>query len=255
MNPRWYEDFFATDAALDVWQKYVTPEMTCAEAEFLASVFEDRTDGHLLDVPCGNGRHAVELAGRGFRVTGVDISEENVRRARSNAEAEGVQTRFIYADMRELPISMRFDGAFCFGNSFGYLDHDGMRDFVARVAALLRPGGSFCIDTWMAAESILPRLSNRSWFSMDDMYLLAENRYDAGESRLDTTNTMLYSDGRSVVQDSSHWVYTVAEIKRLLASVGLETVATYGSLDKEPFEVKKRRLLLVAEKKVLAMDV
>lgn len=248
MNSRWYEEFFNADAALDVWQKYVTPEMTRAEADFLDSVLKIRSDGHLLDVPCGNGRHSVELASRGFHLTGVDISKKNMDRARAKAEAQDVEARFVHGDMRELPVATHFDGAFCFGNSFGYLDYDGMQGFVARISTLLKPKGKFCIDTSMSAESILPDLAVKTWFSMDDMYLLAENCYNAGESRLDTTYTTLFPDGRSDVRKSSHWVYTVAEISRLLSSVGLQTVATYGSLDKEPFNVKKDRLLLVAEK-------
>jgi uncharacterized SAM-dependent methyltransferase len=138
---------------------------------------------------------------------------------------------------------------FCFGNSFGYLDFDGMRAFLASVAAVLRPGGRFCIDTWMAAESILPDLNRRGWCSVDDMYLLVENNYDVEDSRLDTMNTVLFPDGRKDVRESSHWIYTVAEIKRLLASAGLQVLATYGSLDKEPFELRKDRLLVVSENK------
>lgn len=253
MNSNWYKEFFKIDAALDIWQKYVTLDMTSAEADFLESEFQTSPSGQILDVPCGNGRHSVELARRGFQLTGVDIAEENMNRARANANAwkvgaQNINVEFLQADMRELSLGKQFDGAFCFGNSFGYLDYEGMQSFVASVANALKTKGKFCIETYMAAESILPDLADRAWFSIDDMYLLTENSYDVATSRLDTTNTMLYSDGRKEIGESSHLVLTVAEIKRLLTAAGLRTLATYGSLDKEPFEVKQSRLLLVAEK-------
>ena len=56
----------------------------------------------ILDVPCSFGRHSIELARRGFRVSGVDISPKLLRAARRNAAAQGVQGEFRRADMREL---------------------------------------------------------------------------------------------------------------------------------------------------------
>lgn len=247
MKSRWYEEFFDSDASLDIWQKYVTPEMTRSEVDFLASALNVQAGAQVLDVPCGNGRHCVELTQRGFHTTGVDVSEKNIARARTKAENEGIEVHFIQADMRELPPLRQFDAVFCFGNSFGYLDFDGMRDFLAGVVAVLKPGGRFCIDTWMAAESLLLDLSKRAWCTVDDMYLLVENTYAAEDSRLDTTNTVIFPDGRRDIRESSHWIYTVAEIKRMLASVGLRTLATYGSLDMEPYALKNERLLVVSE--------
>ena len=94
MNSRWYEEFFSADAALDIWQKHVTSEMTHAEVDFLESVFGAGSHAELLDVLCGNGRHSVELARRGFCATGVDIAEENMNRARAKAAAEAIEARF-----------------------------------------------------------------------------------------------------------------------------------------------------------------
>src|SRR6266568_7415380 len=69
----WFEDFFH-GVANDLWRKCMSPEQTRAEADFLEQTFEPRS--RLLDVPCGNGRHCFELARRGCRMTGLDISTE-----------------------------------------------------------------------------------------------------------------------------------------------------------------------------------
>ena len=80
----WYENFFH-GVALDLWRKAIPPEHTKAEADFLVQALHCDAGSHLLDVPCGNGRLSRELASRGYRVTGVDISEEFIEEARAIA--------------------------------------------------------------------------------------------------------------------------------------------------------------------------
>ena len=82
----------------------------------------------ILDVPCGSGRHALTLAARGHRVTGVDISTEALGYARRAAAAAGVDVEFVESDMRQVRRGGAFDAAVCLGNSFGYLDRFGGPD-------------------------------------------------------------------------------------------------------------------------------
>src|SRR5712692_1728772 len=84
----WYEDFFH-GVALDLWRKAIRPEQTTAEADFLVNVLQREARSHLLDVPCGNGRLSLELARRGYRVTGVDIAEEFIEEARASVNLLG----------------------------------------------------------------------------------------------------------------------------------------------------------------------
>ena len=115
--------------------------------------------------------------------------------AREAAAAAGVEVDFRCADMRELDPDERFDAAYCFGNSFGYLGPEGNREFLERAGAVLDPGALFAIHTGMVAECVLPRLEERGWAPMGDLLFLEENRYDAGESCLETTYTFV-RDGR-----------------------------------------------------------
>src|SRR3979490_3154904 len=82
----WYENFFH-GLALDLWRKAISPKQTKSEADFLVKVLQCEKYSHLLDVPCGNGRLSLALAARGYRLTGMDISEEFVEEARAAATA------------------------------------------------------------------------------------------------------------------------------------------------------------------------
>src|SRR5882762_7459486 len=95
----WYEDFFH-GIALDLWRKAIRPEQTKAEADFLVNVLQCEAGSHLLDVPCGNGRLSLELARRGYRVTGVDIAEEFIEEARAATNTgETPVPQFLLGDM------------------------------------------------------------------------------------------------------------------------------------------------------------
>src|SRR6185312_7085529 len=114
-----------------------TPAMTTADVDFVERELQLSPGARLLDVPCGSGRHSIALAGRGYRVTGLDISAEAIGHARAlSADVEWLQ-----GDMRHLPDEAGYDAALCLGNSFGYLGPAGTREFAAALARAVRPGG------------------------------------------------------------------------------------------------------------------
>lgn len=228
-----------------MWRLAMTPEQTRAEAEFLQKALHAGESSHLLDVPCGNGRHSIELARRGHRVTGVDQSEEFIAEARTASQS--LLATWIVSDMRQLPWREEFDGAFCFGNSFGYLDPDAARDFLAAVARTLKPDSRFAIETGMAAESIFPSVEKRRWYKVGDIYMLSENEYHPREGRLDIQYTFI-RDGRVETRPSSSYVLTVNEICRMHAEAGLQPLELLGSIQGEPYQAGSPRLIIVSER-------
>src|SRR3954471_1822980 len=88
--PEWYETFFGP-LALEFWDKAVPPSATAEEVDFLVRNLAVEPPARLLDLPCGLGRHALLLAGRGYRVTGIDIAQEAIESARGRARAVGVE--------------------------------------------------------------------------------------------------------------------------------------------------------------------
>jgi SAM-dependent methyltransferase len=173
MQSNWQVDFFR-GVALELWRRVMPPEQTRAEVDFLERVLRIAPGAKLLDVPCGNGRHALEFTARGYAMTGVDQSEEFIAEVRDKSSAAG---RWVLGDMRELPWISEFDGAYCFGNSFGYLSLEDAAKFLHGIARALKAGGRFAVETGMAAESIMRGLLKTRWFKAGDIFMLIQNQY------------------------------------------------------------------------------
>ena len=212
VQSNWWEHFFE-GVAVDLWLQALPPEHTEREANFLARTLAVPSGAELLDVPCGAGRLSLALAQRGYQLTGVDWSLEFLRHARSCDTLHTVT--WERRDMRDLPWRARFDGAFCLGNSFGYLDDEGNAAFLRAVAAALKPGARFVLETPMVLENLLGHLQDRAWWKVGDMHLLVVNKYDHTQERLDIEYTFV-SNGRVEVRRGSHRAYSYRELVDLL---------------------------------------
>jgi SAM-dependent methyltransferase len=246
--PDWYRGFFR-DVALDVWRDAIPPSQTQREVEFLVRALRLSAGARVLDVPCGAGRLALPLRERGLRMTGVDLAGEQIAGARRLEEeaAAGPAVEWRQADVRDLPWDSAFDAAFCFGNSFGYLDRDGTRAFVRAVARALKPGGRFAMDTAMVAETVLPTLRDRDEALIGGVRFIEENVYHADVRCLETRYTFV-RDGASETRGGLHWIFTIPEVCGFFAEAGMRVVGLYGSTDETPFAAGDKVLFLVASK-------
>jgi SAM-dependent methyltransferase len=214
----WWRSFFH-GVAVDLWRQALSLEHSREEASQVERRLALTPGAEVLDVPCGLGRLTLELAARGYRLTGVDISQESLRHARE-ADRDG---RIVWEEreMRDLPWPARFDAAFCVGNSFGYLDDVGDAQFLGAVRRALKPGGRFLLETPMVAESLLPSLKERPWYKAGDIYLLIANEYDPARGRLDIEYTFI-SNGQVDVRRGTHRVYTYRQLIELLEAAGFD---------------------------------
>lgn len=182
-------------------------------------------------------------------MTGVDISGQFLEAARSAAAERKLPVQWRQADMRALDWKAEFDAAFCFGNSFGYLDDAGNVAFLAAVARSLRPGGRFAIDYGQTAESILPRLETRQEADLAGFHFVEDTRYDPLSARIE--NRFTFSrDGKSETKLASQRVYTLSEVVLHLRDAGFETASFFGSPREEPFVLGSHRLLILGEKRM-----
>lgn len=251
MTADWTENYFR-GLALEAWGKEKPPAETRADADFLAGALHASPGSRLLDVPCGNGRVALELARRDYHLTAVDQDAAQLAAGEKAAVEKAVgreklKIQWRRADMRRLRFRESFDGAYCFGNSFGYFGAEGTAAFLAGMGRALRPGGRLVIDTEVAAETLLPNLEHRIWQEAGGIAVLAEYDYHPAESRLDTTFTFIKGKRREV-RKASQWVFTIGEIGRMLAAAGVTILELHADTTGEPFEPGAPRLLLVGGK-------
>lgn len=247
MQPEWFETFFQ-GVAVEFWNRAIAPALTLMEVDFLEKALAPPPGASLLDIPCGSGRHSVELARRGYRMTGIDLSDDFLCLARAGAGDAQVQVDFRHGDMRNPNVAAdAFDGAFCFGNSFPYLDRPGVTAFFAALSSAIRPGGRLVIDTGCAAESILPTLLPQRWHRFDDIIVMSKATYVPSDSRLDIDYTFIQG-GKIETRPSSSYVFTVAELTRVLAEAGFEVVSLAGGFAGERYELGSPRLVLAAQR-------
>src|SRR5262249_51781497 len=151
----WWKDFFS-GLTVEVWRRCTTDEMTRAEADFIAKELQLPPSARVLDVPCGNGRHTRELARRGYRTTGGGLAAEFIAEAKAASAEGGLAVAWDQREMRDLPWRDEFDGAFSFGNSFGYLDDEGNAEFLRALHRVLKPVARLLLDVPTVAECLLP---------------------------------------------------------------------------------------------------
>lgn len=244
----WYVDFF-TELPNAFWRAAVPPAMTAAEVDFIIRTGELGPGARVLDVPCGSGRHSLELARRGCQVSGLDVSTEAIDHARKAASAENLRVDLRLGDMRTLPTDLRVDAAVCMGNAFGYLDHTGTRRFLAGLAGLIAPGGTLILDYGFVAEALLPQLQlEEPPMTFGGIEASSVNEYDTANSRWITAFTFR----RGTVEHrgtSVQHVYTAAEVTRLVTEAGFGRIMLYGDTDTNPFRLSSPRLLLVARRR------
>jgi SAM-dependent methyltransferase len=249
----WWRAFF-TESFGPLQRAGLRDELVAEEADFLERALDLQSPRVLLDVPCGAGRHAVELAVRGHTVTGVDFNPDVLASARKRAVAKGARLELREADMRRLADATEagvYDGAYCYWGSFGYFDTEGDRAFLAGVYRALRPEGRFLVDTHVA-ESLLPKFQPRKWSWVGEgeerIQIIEERDWDLDSSRVDTTWTFLAGDGPPVRQVSSIRVYGFQELRQLLAAGGFTAFDARETGTWAPFKVGCNRLALIGIK-------
>src|SRR5512136_2290781 len=115
-----WERFF--DAHAPIYDDNVFTKNTVHEVDFLLEELNLPSGGSVLDVGCGTGRHAIELAKRGYAVTGLDLSAEMLSRAKDAARAAHVNVNWIQADATRFSLPKKYDAAVCLcEGAFGLL--------------------------------------------------------------------------------------------------------------------------------------
>lgn len=200
----------------------------------------------VLDLGCGPGRHAVELARRGYDVTGVDLSEFLLDKARSRAEAEGVEVEWIRADMREFVRAETFDIVVSLFHSLGYFEdpEDDLRVF-RNCHRSLKPGGILVLD--MAGKEVVAQgYEATSFHDLEDGSVLVERHEVVDDwNRIDNRWFLIRGDEARTFRFRVT-LYSGRELKDRLARAGFSTIRLYGDLGGGDYDLEAERLVAAA---------
>lgn len=225
-------------------------ENAAIEVDGVIALSESGHSGNILDVGCGPGRHSIEFARRGFRVTGIDIHQPYLSEAEIEADSIELkyQPEFINCDMRKFYTDATFTGAVSLFQSLGYFDEPADDLTVCRnVYSSLEPEGWFIVEM-DGKEAAAASFEERIWFERDGRIVFLEYEAEAAWTRLRNKWSFRDRDGTWHEYEFSYRLYSAQELGRLLSEAGFVTVEFFGSLDGRPYDQNARRLVALARK-------
>ena len=240
---------FFDDDYLRIYRPQFTPERTAAEVKFIEDQLALTERGSVLDLGCGYGRHAVGMAQRGYRVSGLDFNPHYLDIARQEADAKGVQVTWTEGDMRKLPFTEPFDGVYSYFTSFGYFSDADNERVLAEIGRVTRAGGRFLIDL-MNRDWLLTHPQQRTWTQRDDGALLMEETdIELPTSRVVSRQILIEpGGGPQVTKEFFLRAYTCAELSALLVRHGFHVRSVFGSIGGGPHTTESTRLVVLSER-------
>ncbi len=253
-NKQWYETLFENYA-----QKYDQESFTqgtIGECDFIERELNFNKSLKILDVGCGTGRHTIELSKRGYSVTGIDLSESQLTRAREKAESNNLKINFLKHDARNLPFNNDFDVAImlCEGG-FPLMETDEMNfEILKNVTRSLKDKSKFIFTTLNGLFSLyhsVQEFCNSS--SEEGNATYRSSTFDLMTFRDYNITEVEDDSGNKKSLDCNERYYVPSEITWLLKSLGYNKIEIFGvklgtfsrndKLTTEDFE-----MLIIAEK-------
>ncbi len=244
----WWEDFFNDDYVRTM--EKITDAQILREVAFIEESLGVERGGAVLDLACGTGRHAVELATRGYEVVGFDLSLAMLSRAGDEAQDRGVKLNFLQGDMREMSFEEQFDGIFCWNTSFGYFEEEKNAQVVQKVHRALKTGGMFLLDV-INRDFLVRQSPSLCWFEGDGCVCMDDMQVDFITSRMKVKRTMMLDDGRTREVEYSIRTYGLHELGKILHDSGFKVCEVSGRLATPGvfFGNESPRTIILAEKR------
>jgi len=253
MKKQWYEEFFE-----NYGQKYDSEgytQGTIGECDFIEAEIKCDKSLKILDVGCGTGRHTIELTKRGYNVTGVDLSEAQLKRAKEKAKAENLFIDFQCQDARNLPFEGEFDVVImlCEGG-FSLMETDEMNyEILKSVTKSLKSDAKFIFTVPNALFPLFNSLDELYASTADEGHsICSNNNFDLLTFRDHNILEFENDSGIKKTIECNERSYVPSEITWLLKSLGYKTIdifgATLGAYSREDKLTEKNfEMLVVAE--------
>jgi len=242
----WFDDFF--DESYMKTYIHLNRERTAREVDFIEAVLELSADDLILDIPCGFGRHSIELTLRDYKVTGIEYNALQIEEAKKLMKEKNAFFNIIQADMRNIHEEEKYDKAFNYFTSFGYFTDEENEKTMGNFCKALKPGGLFLMEMGHR-DGILKVYSPGNITRLPEGEMLLEERsYDPITGRMSAVHTYVRQDGKRIERKFDHRMYTSYELIDMFKRHGFEIVKVYGE-GMEELKVFSRRIAIVGRKK------
>ncbi|MEM3644659.1 MAG: methyltransferase domain-containing protein [Nitrososphaerota archaeon] len=252
VRPDWWKHLFNSLYLKTDGDVVNDQEITNREVDLFIRILGLKPEDDILDLCCGHGRHSLELARRGFKnVEGLDISHYLIKKARLQAEKEGLKVKFREGDARKLPYQPdSFDVVMILGNSFGYFESikDDLQ-VLKEVRRILRPWGKVLID--VADGSYLKETyQKRSWEWINKQMLVCRERALSSDGHRLISREVIVNVKRGVIADQVYAIrlYDKETLRQLLEKAGFTNIVFHGELTPDS---KRNQDLGMMEKRII----
>ena len=248
MERDWYRKIWTLDIQDQSWV-----EDTKRQVDFIIKALNLTGKERILDLACGFGRHSLELARRGFAVTGVDITSEYVDYAAAQAACEGLNADFLCMDVREIPFQNEYDVVLNMADgAIGYLENDAENIKIFEVvSAALKPGGKHLMDI-MNGDYAHTHFPCQLWDSGEKGLTLSQFEWDAD------SKTMIYGqrDYRygqvltkpEIVEGNPIRLYTLDEVSNIFSLLGMQVRQSFSDFSGNLLTDSSIQMIICSEK-------
>lgn len=256
LKPDWWRRIFnsmylKTDADV-VEDKSITDY----ELDMFTAMLNMSKEHTILDLACGQGRHSLELARRGYKhVYGLDRSHYLINKAKQTNQNEGLPVVFREGDARKLPYSTdTFDVVMILGNSFGYFEsvEDDIK-ILKEVLRVLKPQGRFLIDV-ADGNYLRDNFNPRSWEWIDKNHFVCRERSLAVDNERLISREVISNIKKGVIVDQfyAERLYTRDNLRDILHKSGFRNIRVHdeyrtGSERNQDLGMMERRIIMTAE--------
>jgi SAM-dependent methyltransferase len=222
---KWWEEMFSEEFLRAI--PILSPRQLEREIDFIDEALAVARGGRILDLACGAGQHAVELAARGYDMVGFDLSQSQLDWAGGLAQERNQRLQFTYGDMRELSYNEAFDAVYSWNTSFGFFEEDKNVDVAERVFRALRPGGRFLLDV-VNRDFVVAQQPGQTWFEGDGCVCIDDVSIDFITSRMKVKRTLMLTNGKNRECNYSLRIYGLHELGKILHDVGFKILNVSG---------------------------
>ena len=220
--------------SFEEWVGFPDAETIAKETDRILAAMKITPPASVLDIGCGTGRHSLELARRGYRVVGIDVSEWFIRSAKKQAANQAVDVDFELLNASKINFSAEFDFALAWNHTLGFMsDLELEREFTAIHKALKPEGVFLLVVAGPKLTSEWPPHGERNWAESERKIILSDKQYE-NNYRLERNIIVDTAADQIIEFEERQRALSLRNIQTLLTRSAFADITSLASLEGKP---------------------